>query len=140
MGYSSCDFADDVFAELHRVGAITKAEYDDENLCDNTALQAERAIEGIGRLVAAIDGVSRLVAAAATAKTSGDREPRIVIFASEGVIRSVAAQGMADPPPCVVVDYDDCSDTTEAGIRAFEREKIGQDRNGFDTSGAKYIY
>jgi hypothetical protein len=66
--------------------------------------------------------------------------PRIVVFAGGGVVRSVATQGMAEPPACVVVDYDDCSNTTEAGIRAFEQERIGQDRDGFDASGAKYIY
>lgn len=135
MGYSCCDFTDDVFAELHSVGAITEAEYHDENLSDNASLQAEYALNGIARLVAARDA-----AAKASTVQPALYEPRIVVFAGGGVVRSVATQGMAEPPACVVVDYDDCSDTTEAGIRAFEEERIGQDRDGFDASGAKYIY
>lgn len=135
MGYSCCDFTDDLFAELHRVGAITGAEYNDENACGNASLQAEIALKGIARLVAAREAAAK----DSTVQPALD-EPRIVVFAGGGVVRAVATQGMAAPPVCVVVDYDDCSDTTEAGIRAFEQERIGQDCAGFDTSGAKYIY
>lgn len=58
MGYSCCDFTDDVFAELHRVGAITEAEFSDENLPDNAHLQADYAFEGIARLVEVRDAAA----------------------------------------------------------------------------------
>jgi hypothetical protein len=51
MGYSCSDFTDDVFAELHRVGAITEDESNDKHLGDNAGLQADYALKGIGRLV-----------------------------------------------------------------------------------------
>jgi len=51
MTYSCTDFTDDVFAELHRVGAITQPEYDDDELVDNANLQAAYAMSGIARLV-----------------------------------------------------------------------------------------
>lgn len=59
MGYSCCDFTDDVFAEFHRVGAITEAEFNDENVPDNASLQAEYAINGIARLVEVRDAATK---------------------------------------------------------------------------------
>lgn len=59
MTYSCCDFTDDVFAELHRVGAITEAEANDENLNDNASLQADYALKGIGRLVEVRDAADK---------------------------------------------------------------------------------
>lgn len=163
MGYSCCDFTDDVFAELHRVGAITEAEFNDENLSGNASLRADYAFKGIARLVEVRDAAAKAkqfmqelpdLAETLTgiAEQHGPRtlaeskvqpalhERRIVVFAGGGVVLSVATEGLAEPPICVVVDYDDCRDRTEEGIRAFEQERIGQDRDGFDASGAKYIY
>lgn len=59
MGYSCSDFTDDVFAELHRVGAITEAEYNDEDLSNNASLQADYAFKGIGRLVEVRDAAAK---------------------------------------------------------------------------------
>lgn len=59
MTYSCCDFTDDVFAELHRVGAITEAEYNDDDLEDNASLQADYAFKGIGRLVEVRDAAAK---------------------------------------------------------------------------------
>lgn len=61
MTYSCCDFTDDVFAELHRVGAITETEANDENLADNASLQANYALAGIGKLVKARDDNAALL-------------------------------------------------------------------------------
>ena len=51
MTYSCTDFTDDVFNELHRTGAIHKAEAADDDLDDNQGLQAHFALLGIARLV-----------------------------------------------------------------------------------------
>ncbi len=59
MTYSCSDFTDDVFAELHRVGVISDAEYNDDDLADNAGLQADYALKGIARLVEVRDAVSR---------------------------------------------------------------------------------
>lgn len=55
MTYSATDFADDVFNELHRVGAITPDEFGDQDLEDNAELQRDYALNGIERLANARD-------------------------------------------------------------------------------------
>lgn len=57
MTYSACDFTEDVFSELHRVGAIYEAECRDENLDDNQSLAADYALAGITRLVEVKDSL-----------------------------------------------------------------------------------
>lgn len=59
MTYSCSDLTDDVFAELHRVGAITMAEYYNDDLADNVSLQAEYVFNGISRLVKTRSAVAK---------------------------------------------------------------------------------
>lgn len=59
MTYSCSDFTDEVFAELHRVGAISDAEYNDDDVTDNAGLQANYAFKGIGRLVEVRDAAAK---------------------------------------------------------------------------------
>lgn len=63
MSYSACDFSDDVFNELGRVGAIQSTEFNDDNLEDNLGLQAEYALTAIDRLVAVRDAAIQYQAA-----------------------------------------------------------------------------
>lgn len=66
MTYSASDFSDDIFAELHRVGAITAAEANGEDLDDNANLQSDYALAGIARLTEckdALDHLRRAIAA-----------------------------------------------------------------------------
>jgi hypothetical protein len=55
MSYSCTDFADDIFNELGKLGAITPAEFHAPDLMDNAQLQANYALRGIDRLVAVRD-------------------------------------------------------------------------------------
>ena len=55
MTYSACDFMDEVFDELHRVGAITVAEFNDPALEDNIQLSIEYAQVGVARLADVIE-------------------------------------------------------------------------------------
>lgn len=63
MTYSCTDFADDVFEELARVGAIHQSEAADEDLADDAGLQATYALAAIARLVEAKDASAQLVRA-----------------------------------------------------------------------------
>jgi len=63
MTYSCTDFADDVFDELTRVGAIHQREAADEDLADNTGLQATYALAAIARLVEAKEASEQLLRA-----------------------------------------------------------------------------
>ena len=49
MTYSATNFADDVFNDLARVGAIIQSEASDPNLDDNSGLQASYAMTAIWR-------------------------------------------------------------------------------------------
>ncbi len=82
-----------------------------------------------------------------TAETTGPSERdrlkatseavQVVIFASEGVTRSVMLRPRAgDQPPCVVVDYDEAQDRQK--IDAFEAALLGQTREQIDNE-ALYI-
>ena len=55
MTYSACDFSDDVFGELHRIGAISDAEFNDPALEGNPSLAATYALNAIERLAAVIE-------------------------------------------------------------------------------------
>ncbi len=67
---------------------------------------------------------------------------QVVVFASEGVTRSVAVRPLPEGGvPCIVVDYDDrhgrdCELTCEN----FERECLGCTRDEFDNAGAVYLW
>src|SRR6218665_3499025 len=63
MTYSYTDFADEVFEELARVGAIHQSEAADEDLADDAGLQATYALAAIARLVEAKDASAQLVCA-----------------------------------------------------------------------------
>lgn len=63
MTYSCTDFADDVFEELARVGAIHQHEAADEDLDDNPGLQATYALAAIARLVEAKEASEQLLRA-----------------------------------------------------------------------------
>jgi hypothetical protein len=52
MAYEFSDFADNVFKELGKSGAIHLAELNDENTMENVQLQGDYAIKAIDRLVA----------------------------------------------------------------------------------------
>ncbi len=65
-------------------------------------------------------------------KAAADAEPvaepdieQVVVFASEGLVRSVAKRKVpAGSEACIVVDYDDCDVTAEAEME-FEIERVG---------------
>lgn len=63
MTYSCTDFADDVFEELARVGAIHQSEAEDEDLADDSGLQATYSLTAIARLVEAKDALEQLLLA-----------------------------------------------------------------------------
>jgi hypothetical protein len=65
---------------------------------------------------------------------------QVVVFASEGVTRSVAVRDLPEGGvPCVVVDYDDMQGHPQQGVGDFERERIGCTREEFDLA-ASYIW
>jgi hypothetical protein len=68
-------------------------------------------------------------------------QDQVVVFASEGVVRSVAVRSTpAEEAPCIVVDYDERAERPEdVSPEDFEREKLGVDRSAFDQT-ATYIW
>ncbi len=65
---------------------------------------------------------------------------QVVVFASEGMTRSVAIRDLPEGgEPCVVVDYDDMQGNPHQETGDFEREKIGCTREEFDRT-ATYIW
>ena len=68
-------------------------------------------------------------------------EGQVVVFASEGITRSVAIRDLPEGNvPCIVVDYDDRHD--DAGSLSpedFERKMLGVSREQFDKT-ATYVW
>lgn len=86
------------------------------------------------------------VAASVTEKTAVptrtllNETTQVVVFASEGVTRSVAVRDIPEGGvPCVVVDYDDMREHPHQDVGDFERERIGCTREEFDLA-ASYIW
>jgi len=86
------------------------------------------------------------VAASVTEKTAVptrtllNETTQVVIFASEGMTRSVAVRDIPEGGvPCVVVDYDDMREHPHQDVGEFERERIGCTREEFDLA-ASYIW
>lgn len=96
MSYSCTDFADDVFEELARVGAIHQSEAEDEDLADNADLQASYALAAIARLVEARDALEQLLLAMEQRDLQPDTPSQDAEF-SEAVRRAKAALAQIEP-------------------------------------------
>lgn len=74
-------------------------------------------------------------------RNSFNETTQVVVFACEGVTRSVAIRPLPKGGvPCIVVDYDDRhSDGVDTSLDQYDRAKLGIARDEFDKS-ATYIW
>lgn len=104
MTYSASDFADEVFAKLCNIGAITEAEAENEDLDDNASLQADYAIAGISRLDGIASCLNSLLVKYGQLIESADMANAREALGMLDISKRDSASGKVDPVlPAVVI-------------------------------------